>query len=57
MIVGGKGGFGRSLLNKKALAGRMTVPRRVRSWSAKPEARVERMETAAMRINFIIGRK
>jgi len=57
MLVGGKGGVGKSCLNKKALVGQMIVERRVRSCSAKPDAKVERMETAAMRINFIIGRK
>ena len=57
MLVGGKGVFGKSSLITMAISGRMTVERRVRSGSAKPDARVERMETAAMRINFIIGRR
>jgi len=55
-IVVGKFWSGKSCLSRMAIAGRMTVARGVRSDSAKPDARVERMETAAMRINFIIGR-
>jgi len=53
----GKGVFGKSSLTTMASSGRMTVARRVRSGSVNPDARVERIETAAMRINFIIGRR
>jgi len=49
--------FGRSSLTTMAVAGRITLPGRVKSSIAKPEARVEKMEMAAMRVNFIIGRR
>lgn len=39
------------------IAGRKIVERGVRSSSAKPKARVVRTETAAMRVNFIAGRR
>jgi len=55
MLVGGKAVSGESSLTTMASSGRMAVARGVRSGSAKPDARVERMETAASRINFIIG--
>jgi len=57
MLVGGEAVSGKSSLTTMASSGRMTVARGVRSGSAKPDARVERMETAAIRINFIIGRR
>jgi len=56
MLVG-KGVLGESSLITTAISGRMTVARGVRSGSAKPEAKVERMEMAAMRINFMVGRR
>ena len=49
--------FGKSSLITAQISGRMTTERGVRSGSAKPEARVERMEMAAMRVNFIVGRR
>jgi len=55
MLVGGKAVSGESSLTTMASSGRMAVARGVRSGSAKPDARVERMETAASRINLIIG--
>ena len=53
----GEGSVWEVLFDHDASSGRMTVARGVRSGSAKPDARVERMETAAIRINFIIGRR
>jgi len=57
MLVEGTGVSGESSLTAMASSGRMAVARGVRSGSAKPDARVERMEAAAMRTNFIIGRR
>jgi len=56
MLVG-KGVFGKSSLITTAISGRMTVARGVRSGSAKPKAKVERMETAAMRANLMVGKR
>jgi len=56
MLVG-KGFLGESSLITAAISGRMTVARGVRSGSAKPEAKVERMEIAAMRVNFMVGKR
>ena len=56
------GGSGKEVLGESSLittqvSGWMTTERRVRPGSAKPEAIVERMEMAAMRVNFIVGRR
>jgi len=48
---------GKSSLITTAIEGRITVERGVRSGSAKPEAKVERTETAAMRVSFMVGRR
>ena len=55
MSAGGKGVFGKSSLITMQISGWMTAARVVRCGSAKPEARVERMEMMAMRVNFIVG--
>jgi len=55
--VVGKESFGESSLITTQISGWMTSERRVRSGSAKPEARVERMEMMAMRVNFMVGRR
>ena len=52
-VVVGKEVPGKSSLITKAL-GRMTVERGARFGSAKPDTRVERTETAAMRVNFMV---
>ena len=46
--------FGKSSLITTPISGLMTHERGVRSGSANPEARVERMEMAAMRVNFMV---
>ena len=56
-MVVGKGVLGKSSLITAAISGRMTVARGVRSGSAKPEAKVERMEMAAVRVNFMVGKR
>ena len=55
-------GLGREVFEESSLittqiSGWMISERRVRSGSAKPEARVERIEMMAMRVNFIAGRR
>jgi len=55
--VAGKEVVALSSLITTPIAGRMTVPRRVRSGSAKPEAKVERTETAAIRVSFMVDRR
>jgi len=57
-MSGGKGIIGPgSSLTKTLNFGRMTVVRGVRSGSAKPETKVERVEIAAMRVSFMVGRR
>ena len=56
MLVGGKAVSGESCLITMPIAGWMTVERGVRSGSAKPEAKVERTETAATRVSFMVDR-
>jgi len=56
-LVAGNAVSGESCLIKMAIAGWMTVERGVRSGSAKPEAKVERTETAATRVSFMVGRR
>jgi len=57
-MSGGKGIIGPGAsLTKTLNSGRMTVARGVRSGSAKPEAKVERAEIAAMRVSFMVGRR
>ena len=53
----GKEVVGKSALIATVISGWMTVERGVRSGSAKPEAKVERKETAATRVSFMVGRK
>lgn len=48
---------GESSLITIAIDGRTVIARGVRSGNAKPEAKVERTETAAMRVSFMIGRR
>lgn len=55
-LDGGKAVSGESSLITIPMKGRMTLARGVRSGSAKPEAKVERTETAAMRVSFMVGR-
>ena len=55
--VAGKGVVGKSSLITTQISGWMISERGVRSGNAKPETRVERMEMAAMRVNFIVGRR
>jgi len=57
VLVAGNAVSGESCLIKMAIAGWMTVERGVRSGSAKPEAKVERTETAATRVSFMVGRR
>ena len=55
--IGGQTSSGNFSVIMMPIAGWMTVERGVRSGSAKPEAKVERTETAAMRVNFMVGRR
>jgi len=56
MLFGPKEVSGNLDLTTTAIDGRITVARGDRSGSAKPEAKVERMEAAVMRANFMIWR-
>ena len=53
----GKGVLGQSSLITIAIVGRIWAPRGVRSCCAKTEAKAERIEMAAMTINFTVGRR
>ena len=55
--VAGKEVLGESSSIMTQISGWMTSERGVRSGSAKPEARVERIEVMAMRVNFMVGRR
>ena len=54
MLDGGKGVPTKSFLITIPISGWMTNSRVV---STKPEARAERIEMVAMRVNFIVGRR
>jgi len=56
MLVRGKRVSRNSDLTTIAIDGRITVARRNRPGCTKPEAKVERMETAAMRVYFMFRR-